>query len=158
MPTHKQGTTNATITERKLGASATNDLKSVFATSPINKGELSPEAIRDSFQADVLNGVTNDGGHTFGEFSKDYSDAPDYADVPTGGGGLPASAHVPNPTSPGEGEGTNPAAQSAAPGDFGTTPSSTPGAGVGSQLTPKASSEAISAQTLGDYGLGKSSN
>jgi len=157
MPTHKQGTTNVTITERKLGASATNDLKSVFASSPINKGELSPDQIRDAFQADVLDGVTNDGGHTFGEFNKDYSSAPDYADVPTGGGGLPASAHVPNPTSPGEGEGTNPAAQTSAPDDFGTTPSSTPGTGVGSQLTPKASSEAISGQTLGDYGLGKSS-
>ncbi len=158
MPTHKQGTTNIVLTERKLGSSATNDLKSVFATSPINKGELEPEDIKLAFQADVLDGITNDGGHTFGEFSKDYSDAPDYADVPTGGAGLPASAHAPNPTSPGEGEGTNPAAQTAAPDGFGTTPSSTPGAGVGSQLSPKASSEQISAQTLGDYGLGKSSN
>tara|TARA_Y100001937_G_scaffold125724_1_gene193148 strand:+ start:2136 stop:2612 length:477 start_codon:yes stop_codon:yes gene_type:complete len=158
MPTHVQGTTNVVITDRKLGSSATNDLKSIFSTSPINKGDMSPEDVKKAYQDDVLNGVTNDGGHTFGEFSKDYSDAPDYGDVGTGGGGAPASAFVPNPSSPGEGEGTNASAQPKAPDGFGTVPSSTPGSGVGSKLSPKAASAAISAQTLGDYGLGKSSS
>ena len=75
----------------------------------------------------------------------------------TGAGGLPASPYVPNPSSPGEGS-VDPSAQPAAPDGFGQTPSATPGTGVGSQLSPQASSAAISGQTLGDYGLGKSSN
>lgn len=158
MPTHTQTTTKAVITERKMGASATNELKAMYSTSPINTGDMSPEDIKAAYQNDVLNGITNDGGHTFGEFSKDYSDAPDYDDVETGGEGKPASAFVPNPSSPGEGEGTNPTAQPEAPADFGTVASSTPGSGVGSKLSPKASSSAISGQTLGDYGLGKSSS
>ena len=154
MPTHKQGTVDTVITTRDLGRAATNDLKSMFATSPINLGELTPEQIKAQYQAEVLDGVTNDGGHTFGEFAKDYSGAPDYDDVPTGDGGAPASAFVPNPSSPGEGS-VNPSSQPKAPDGFGAVPSATPFAGVGSQLSPKASSEKISAQTLGDYGLGK---
>lgn len=155
MPTHKQGTVNVVITQRDMGRSATNDLKSMYGSSPINKGDLTVEAIKSQFQQEVLDGVTNDGGHTFGEFAKDYSEAPDYDDVPTGGGGAPASAFVPNPSSPGEGS-VDPSAQPKAPDGFGTTPSATPFAGVGSQLSPKASSEKISTQTLGDYGFGKS--
>ena len=73
------------------------------------------------------------------------------------GGGAPASAFVPNPSSPGEGS-VDPTDQPAAPDGFGTTPSATPGAGVGSQLSPKAASAAVSAQTLGDYGFGKGSS
>ena len=156
MPTHKQGSVDAVITQRDVGRSATNDLKSMYGTSPINKGDLTVDSIRQQFQDEVLDGVTNDGGHTFGEFAKDYSSAPDYADVPTGGSGAPASAHVPNPSSPGEGS-VDPTAQPKAPDGFGTTPSATPFAGVGSQLSPKASSEKIAGQTLGDYGFGKSS-
>jgi len=77
-------------------------------------------------------------------------------DVETGGAGLPASPFVPNPVSPGEGS-TDPSDQGEAPADFGSTPSATPFVGVGSQLSPQASSNAISKQTLGDYGFGKSS-
>lgn len=159
MPTHKQGTVNAVITTRAPGSAATNDLKSQYATSPLHSGDLTPDSIREQFQQSVLDGVTNDGGHTFGEFNKDYAEngAPDYSEVPTGGGGAPASAFVPNPSSPGEGS-VDPTDQPAAPDGFGTTPSATPGAGVGSQLSPKAASAAVSAQTLGDYGFGKGSS
>ncbi len=55
--------------------------------------------------------------------------APDYADVETGGGGLPASAWVPNPVSPGEG--MNPADQAAAPEGYGTIPNPQWGNGPG---------------------------
>ena len=156
MPTHNQGTVTPVITERDLGKSATNDLKSIYSSSPVH--DLTPEEIRAQFQAEALDGVTNDGGHTFGEFNKDYelNGAPDYADVPTGDGGLPASAHAPNPSSPGEGS-VSPTDQAKAPDGFGATPSDTPFVGVGSQLSPQASSAKISKQTLGDYGLGKSS-
>ncbi len=156
MPTHKQGTVEPVITTRDLGRSGTNDLRTMYATSPINKGDLTPDAIRMQYQEEVLDGITNDGGHTFGEFDKSYTDAPDYGDVPTGGEGLPASPFVPNPSSPGEGS-VNPSAQPSAPDGFGSSPSDTPFVGVGSQLSPKASSEKIAGQTLGDYGLGKSS-
>ena len=154
MPSHEQGTVTPVITTRDLGKSATNDLKSMYATSPLHN--LERDDIHSQFQELALDGVTNDGGHTFGEFNKDYSDAPDYDDVETGGSGAPASAFAPNPSSPGEGS-VSPTSQPEAPAGFGTKPSDTPFAGVGSQLSPKASSAAISAHTLGDYGLGKSS-
>lgn len=148
-----QGTVSPVITDRKLGSSATNDLKSMFNTSPLH--DLTAEEIREQYQKDVLDGITNDGGHTFNEQNMAYVDAPNYEDVPTGGGGDPASAFVPNPSSPGEGS-VDPSSQPKAPDGFGETPSATPFVGVGSQLSPKASSDAISSQKLGDLGLGKS--
>ena len=156
MPSHNQGTVNPPITERGLGKSASNDLKVSFPTSPVFN-DMSEDSIREFYQKQVLDGITNDGGHTFGTHDPNYVDAPDFEDVETGDAGKPASAFVPNPTSPGEGS-ADPSDQKPAPEGFGETPSDTPFVGVGSQLTPKASSQAISRQTLGDYGFGKSSN
>ena len=157
MASHKQGTVDPPITDRAMGSASTNDLKTSFSTSPLYKGDLTPESIRKQYQDEILNGVINDGGHTFGTYDPNYVDAPDLSDVETGGGGLPASPYVPNPVSPGEGS-VDPSDQAEAPDGFGQTPSATPFTGVGSQLSPKASSEAISKQTLGQYGLGKSSS
>ena len=158
MPSHKQGTVDAVVTDRALGKSGTNTLRASYATSPMHAGKMTPDSIREKYQKEVLDGVTNDGGHTFGTHNPNYVDAPDMNNVETGGGGLPASPYVPNPVSPGEGS-TDPSDQAAAPDSFdGDTPSATPFNGVGSQLSPKASSEAISKQTLGSYGLGKSSS
>ena len=156
MPSHNQGTVKPPITDRASGKAGSNDLKTAYSSSPIHAGELTPETIREQYQKEVLDGVINDGGHTFGTHDPNYVDAPDMDDVETGGGGLPASAHVPNPVSPGEGS-TNPSDQAKAPDGFGEVPSATPFVGVGSQLSPKASSGAISKQTLGDYVSGKSS-
>ena len=155
MPSHKQTTVDAPISERGMGSAATNDLKSMYGTSPLNN-DLTPDSVRDQYQVEVLDGEINDSGHTFGTFDPNYVDAPNMGDVETGGGGLPASPYVPNPSSPGEGS-TSPSDQPEAPGGFGSTPSATPFAGVGSKLNPKDSSDAISGQTLGDYGFGKSS-
>ena len=154
MPTHKQGTVNPPITDRTLGSSDSNALKKSYGSSPVFN-EMTEESIRKQYQEEVLNGVINDGGHTFGTHNTDYKDAPDMKDVETGGGGKPASAYVPNPVSPGEGS-VDPSDQSDPPEGFGQAPSSTPFVGVGSQLSPKAASEAMSKQTLGDYGFGKS--
>ena len=156
MASHKQGTVNPPITDRAMGSAGSNDLKACYASSPIHSGDLSAESIREMYQKEILDGVINDGGHTFGTYNPNYEDAPDLSDVETGGGGLPASPYVPNPVSPGEGS-MNPSDQAEAPEGFGETPSATPFSGVGSQLTSKASSEAIAQQTLGQYGLGKSS-
>ena len=155
MPTHKQGTVNPPLSERGMGKSASNDLKASYASSPVYN-ELTEDSIKEQYQKEVLDGDVNDGGHTFGVFNRDYVDSPDMGDVETGGEGKPASAFVPNPVSPGEGS-VDPSDQAEAPEGFGQTPSATPFVGVGSQLSPKASSEAISRHTLGDYGLGKSS-
>ena len=157
MPTHKQTTVDAPITERGMGASASNNLKSMYATSPMHKGDMTPESVQDQYQEEVLDGETNDSGHTFGLFDPNYVDSPNMGDVKTGGGGDPASPFVPNPSSPGEGS-VSPTDQPKAPSGFGEKPSDTPFAGVGSKLNPKDSSAAISKQTLGDYGLGKSTN
>lgn len=156
MPTHKQGTVTSPVTDKDLGRAGSTELQAIFATSPIYAGDISPDSIREDYQATVLDGEINDGGHTFGTFQPDYSGAPNMADVETGGGGAPASAFVPNPSSPGQGS-TSPTDQPEAPDGFGLTPSATPFAGVGSQLDPQESSAAISGQTLGDYGFGKSS-
>ena len=142
MPSHKQGTVNPLVTTRGLGKHGTDHMTSMYGTSPIHAGEIDADSIKAQFQEIVLDGVVNDAGHTFGEVNRDYVDAPDYGDVETGGGGLPASAWCPNPVSPGEG--FDYTKQAEAPGGYGETPSDTWGVGVGSQLSPKNSSEAIS--------------
>jgi hypothetical protein len=155
MPTHTQNTVDAPVTERGLGKTATNDLKAIYAQSPIYT-DMTPDSIRLQFQDDVLDSVINDDGHTFGTFDTSYTDAPDLSEVEIGGGGLPASPHVPNPSSPGEGS-VNATDQPEAPDGYGQTPGSQWGSGVGSALQPKNSSEKISSQKLGDYVMGKSS-
>lgn len=161
MPTHTQRTVNIDATTRGLGNSpstfSTSDSESLaasFPASPIHSGEMTPEKIKQEYQDSVLNGVINDEGHTFGTYDTSYIDAPDPGEVDTSKHNLP-SGYVPNPTSPGPGS-INASDKPAAPDGFGKTPSDTWGSGVGSQLTPKASSEAISGHTLGDYILGSS--
>ena len=167
MPGAKQNTVNSPATEKSLGPglskSSTSDLQAAFATSPIHNGVLDDDSVREQFQKDVLDGIINDGGHTFGTFDPQYTGDltkeggnAGFSETKTGGGGLPASAWVPNPASPGEGS-TNPADIPEAPDGYGKTPSDTPFSGVGSQLDPKTTSVKIAGQTLGDYVLGASS-
>ena len=165
MPTAKQITVNPPQTEKAPGKSDSLLLAEAFAASPIHNQEdpLSDDgtldaAIRTHFQSLALDGIVNDGGHTFGEYNLDFAaGAPNYGDVETGGGGLPASAWVPNPVSPGPGS-MNPTDVPDPPGGYGETPNPQWGVGVGSALSPKDSSERISQQKLGDYVLGKSVN
>lgn len=156
MPSHKQITVNSVITTKDKGRHDSKQMSTIYAASPIHAGEIKDETIRQQFQELALDGVVNDGGHTFGQLNRDFVDAPDYGDVETGAAGLPASAWVPNPVSPGPGS-QNPADKPAPPEGYGQKAGDTWGTGVGSQLTPKKSSEAISKHKLGDYGLGKSS-
>ena len=154
MPTHTQQTVEHLTTVRDMGSSDSASIKSAFPASPIHSGEMTAEKVKAQFQEEVIDGTVNDGGHTFGTFSRDYTDAPDLAEVKTGGGGLPASPHVPNPTSPGPGS-LNATDQADTPEGFGQNPSATWGSGVGSQLGPKTSSEQQSAGRLGDFIMGK---
>jgi hypothetical protein len=156
MPTHKQITVNSAVTDKGLGTAATNDLRNIYTKSPIYNDEVSNDGLREEYQEIVMDAVINDGGHTFGTFDTAYVDAPVLAEVKTGGGGLPASAFVPNPVSPGPGS-MNANDQADPPDGYGETPNGQFGSGVGSELGPKSSSEKISSQKLGDYVLGKSS-
>jgi len=144
------------VTTNGLGTVNSETIKASFPASPIYTEELTDDIVTETGQKLLLDGVVNDGGHTFGEFDRDYVDAPNYGDVETGGGGLPASAWVPNPVSPGPGS-MNPTDQADPPDGFGQQPNSQWGTGVGSSLEPSESSAAQSATKLGDYVMGKAS-
>ena len=161
MPTHKQGMFEPRVTTRGLGpiaggsSSDSAQIASAFPASPIHNGSLKDEAYKALAQTLLLDGVVNDSGHTFGEASRDYSDAPDLnADVDTGAFNIP-SPYVPNPTSPGPGS-LNASDKPAPPDGFGQTPANNFGTGVGSQLQPAASSAAHSTHNINEaYVMGK---
>lgn len=143
-------------TDFSLGKSGTARLRKIFTQSPTIE-ELTDDERREFFQKEVLNAVINDGGHTFGTFNTSYEGAPNISeDVATGGGGAPATPHVPNPVSPGQGS-VNPTDQAEAPEEFGKQRSDVPFAGPGSNLEPANSSEAIASQKFKSLTLGKSS-
>ena len=154
MPSHKQNMVEAVVTVGDLGSSDTTTVQASFPASPIYLGDLTDDGVIEQGQALLLDGEVNDAGHTFGLFERDYAEAPDFGDVEQGGAGLPASAWVPNPVSPGPGS-MNPADQADPPDGFGQTPNDQWGSGVGSQLNPAESSAAQSTMTLGDYVMGK---
>ena len=153
MPTHKQTTVEPATTEWSKGSSSTANLQGAFPGSPVHNGDLTNDSITDLGNALLLDTIVNDGGHTFGETSRDYTDSPALADVETGGAGLPGGPYTPNTASPGEGsmnasdipEGPAPVAAGA---EFGS--------GVGHALEPSASSAAISGHEIGDLSMGKS--
>lgn len=103
MPTHRQDTVEVPSTTRGNGSSETKNMQDLFPGSPIHSGELNDEVVRDQGQDLLVDGVVNDGGHTFGEFDRDYADAPNFDDVETGGGGLPGTPYAPNIAAPPEG-------------------------------------------------------
>ena len=172
----KQGTVLVQSTIAGLGnigglsTSNTETLKACFPASPLGQiDQLKDDGTKDAtanpmmkwYQTNVLDAVINDGGHTFGEVSMNFSSTnatpapPALGEADTGGAGKPASAWVPNPVAPGPGS-INPADQAEAPEGFGTVPNDTPGTGVGSQLGVVDSSSQQDSATLGSYGLGKS--
>ncbi len=136
----------------------------MYAQSPILTGDWNDEKITSYFQNNVLDAEINDGGHAFGLFDTSYvgdkpvkpeGGSPDLAQVKIGGGGLPASPYVPNPTSPGEGS-MNAMDQAKAPDEYGKTPSGQFGSGAGHAESPKSTAEGIGSQTLGGLILGQS--
>ena len=143
----------------RVSSSNTGRLQTIFKDSPIYKGEINDSKLLEDYRK-VLTGITNDGGHTFNTISMDYEGSgdqtpPSYGDVKTGGEGLPASAWVPNPSSPGPGS-LNPTGQVEVEG-FGTNASDTPFVGAGSQLSPSDSSKKLGALKLGEYLKGRAS-
>jgi len=166
MANHKQNMTQAVPPVNTIGKTSNHAaLKEMFAGSPIHSGEMSDEE-RINMMKDLLlgdgsrtKGEQNDNGHTFGIVNLDYEGeggAPDYSNVPTGAGGLPASPWVPNPSSPAGGV-NNPSSMPAAPDGYGTVPADNWGSGVGSQLSPKASTKSISSRNVRDLSKTRSS-
>jgi hypothetical protein len=102
----------------------------------------------------VSNGVINDGGHAFGSFDLNYTNAPDFSTVLVGGEGLPASPYVPNLASPGPGS-TSPSDQ---PEYLGNIPEARAqyGSGMGSAVAPSTTAPGISSQKIGAYISGRS--
>ena len=154
MPTHTQIIVEYLPTDYGDGTSGTATIQSCFPASPMYMGEITDQERKDVFQVLVLDGEVNDGGHTFGLFHRDYVDAPNIADVESGGGGLPGSPWTPNPVSPGPGS-MNPTDQADPPAGWGEAPNEQWGTGVGSQLEPSESSAQQSGGTLGDFVMGK---
>lgn len=135
-----------TATTRGKGSSDTATLKSMFPSSPGNSVDMAD--FRNKNYDALTDGEIVD-NQQVGNFSLDYVNAPSYADVPTGAGGLPASAWVPNPMSPGEGS-VNPADLAAAPAGYGTVPTNGAHAGSSNPVTAQERDPSVSsAKTSG---------
>jgi hypothetical protein len=168
MPTHTQGTVLplGPAGTGGLGRRKDSNLKASFPSSPLY-GEYTPESVleigvsalngaggKGDSSTGTADGIVNDSGHTFGTFDLNYTNSPVMADVKTGGGGLPASPYLPNPTSPGPGSvfandqdaytGELPAAGV----EFGS--------GLGGTASPLDTAKGISSQTIGSYISGRS--
>ena len=99
MPTHRQTTTTQPATTRDKGSSDTAAMKEQYQSSPVQNG-YDAAAVKALFESFVIGPFVNDGGHTFGVFARQYQNAPNLAEVKTGGGGLPGAVGGPNPASP----------------------------------------------------------
>ena len=159
MPSHNQNTVDYVSSDFSMGGGSslsthgTESLQQNFPGSPIHNGTLTRQSIQDIGNDLLLGSSVNDGGHTFGEQDRDYSDAPNFDDVVTGGGGLPSTAFTPGTASPGEGSmNASDIPESPAPADPGTEFGSGPSA---VSRKPSELSAGIAKHTLKDYGLGK---
>ncbi len=159
MPTHSQNTVDYVSSDYTIGGGTalsthgTERLQKNFPGSPIHDGSLNRKSIQEMGNELLLGAVVNDGGHTFGEQDRDYTGAPNFDDVKTGGGGLPGNAFAPNTASPGPGSMN--AKDMPAPPDM-PDPGTEFGSGpAGIARKPSELSAGIAKHTLKDYGLGK---
>ena len=131
-----------------LNGKSTSDttvLRTAFAGSPIHAGRVTDA----SQKAELLSVLENTALVTpDGTFNMTFGDAADLADVETGGGGLPASSFVPNPSSSPSGL---PSDQPAPPDGYGQAPSNSFGTGPTADAparNPSISSPAVLERTL----------
>lgn len=173
MPTYIHPTINIVNTTTKaLGSSDTAALQQLFPGAPGSieyAGAAGAAAYKEMVLDLFLSGEINENlqaGSVDLDFGKNTSDAtrqpPTYSAVPTGGGGLPASAWVPNPISPGPGS-ADPNDQAPAPTGYGTTPTnSLANIGSSSDATQPSRDPSISSERMSQgleeepYTLGKS--
>jgi hypothetical protein len=155
MANHYGGNKNRGLGSSGMGTDSRQLWQSIFGApnSFLAAPEVMDQNSRKLFQAVLDDKGHNDGGHTFfgdSEVNMDFGKAPDITQVESGPSGMPGSPWVPNPVSPGEGNGVNPAMQTEPPQDYGTTPSDTPFTGDGHALTPNESATRISTQNATD--------
>lgn len=162
MPTWHQATTE------KVPADQGKTLKGPPPSDPAHLAEIfpagsdknspykipTPAEVQQMGKDLLQSAIVNDGGHVFGTFNRDYVDAPEFADVKTGPGGLPATAQSPNVATPGPGN-TNPLDMPAPPIPF-------KGAGHpfprgDASISPAHFSAETAKQTLGELIWGQSS-
>tara|TARA_B100000700_G_scaffold306612_1_gene381978 strand:+ start:291 stop:782 length:492 start_codon:yes stop_codon:yes gene_type:complete len=111
----KQDTTVTGESASAKGKRDTERLKAAYASSPLygTGADLEPitedgtlsSPMRAWYDENVLTG-DQDQNPLFGNVRMDYGNAPNIAEVTTGGGGLPAGPRVPSTASPGEGNGS----------------------------------------------------
>jgi len=169
MPTHKQATVVSfgPAGDGGMGKRKQSNLNALFPASPMYSGDYIEETVLSigisalngaggdgDDTSGVSSGVVNDAGHTFGTFNLNYSGAPDQRDVETGGGGLPASPYMPNPTSPGPGS-VFANDQDAFTGEV-PDPGVEFGSGLGGLASPSSTAKGVSSQTIGSYISGRS--
>tara|TARA_E500000331_G_C17225868_1_gene700286 strand:- start:827 stop:1321 length:495 start_codon:yes stop_codon:yes gene_type:complete len=145
----------AAPTDKPYGARSQSNLQSIYPGSPILNGDITDDERKETYQAEALDGnVAN--GLGFNTFNRDYAQngAPDFDDVETGGGGKPATAFVPNPSSPGPGS-TSASDQPEFQGEI-TNSAPEYGSGLGGTQSPSTTSTEIEKQTLGSYISGES--
>ena len=131
-------------------------MQALFVASPLYN-DYKDDAIEKLGHQKLFVEDVNDAGHSFGVQSRNYvsNGVPDYEEVETGGGGLPASAHAPNTASPLEGV-NRPDTIPEAPDGYGSIESADNwGVGAGAKLSPLKSAAQISyaGRPLGFYGL-----
>lgn len=131
---------------RAKGDSDTATLQAMFSQSP--SISLVAADYKQAALSLLLDGAVVE-NLQIGSYNRDYSGngAPNYADVPTGAGGLPASAWAPNPVSPGEGS-VNPADMAAPPSGFGTTPTNGSHAGSSTAVTAEGRNPSASSTNM----------
>ena len=154
-----------TVISKPKGTSNTANLASMFPGSPINKGEITDQERLEFYQNLLdLSNIDSDSLHAAGGYygvpnhSMNYVEngMPIIADVQTGGGGLPATPHSPNPSSPGPGS-TSAADQPEYTGDTKDPATvSNFGTGLGGLVEPITTAKNIATQTIGSYVSGRS--
>jgi hypothetical protein len=169
MATFPQTIVETKDSSRGLGHRSKSTLQQMFPGSPIHSGEIDNDFVKKQAEMLLLQGVVASSGGDWGfnpAFDRDFTDAPDIpADVTAGGGGgEPATAWVPNPSSPGEGS-VSPTDMPAPPSDMRGGPDGPsnpfPASGGGATTNPSDTSLAISTKqdkilTVGQYILGSS--
>ena len=149
-------TVQETVSNTGTAPETVERAKALFGTSPLLNGELTADERRAEYESLLNSTVQN--GHGFSEgVDLNYTGAPDFTDVPEGA----ASPFLPNPTSPGEGNGANPNAKPAAPAVFADATSNAGTFPGGPTVAPDAVSPADTAAKINKSGfsglvLGKS--
>jgi len=146
--------------DSKFGARNVEVLKACFPECPVYTNNpdkaITDDERKQAFHELALEGMVIN-GLGFNSFNRDFVDAPNIADVETGGGGKPASPYGPNITSPGPGS-TSAADQAPFVGELPDIENNIEyGSGMKGTTSPSKTSPEIARQTiLGTYISGRS--